>query len=71
METIPKPHRSHNWLWIAGLWLGLAVFDATQMIFAMRHEGMNHSWARMFFATARPRRASGNSIAMKLLRRSS
>jgi two-component system LytT family sensor kinase len=50
METIPKPHRSHNWLWIAGLWLGLAVLDATQMIFAMRHEGMNHSWARMFFA---------------------
>ncbi len=52
MATITKSHRSYTWFWIAGLWLGIATWDATQMVFAMRHEGMNHSWGRLFFALA-------------------
>jgi two-component system, LytTR family, sensor kinase len=41
--------RPYNWLWIAGLWAGLGILDATQNVFAMRHEGMHHAWLRMFF----------------------
>jgi two-component system LytT family sensor kinase len=41
---------SHKrWLWIASLWSGIALFDATQTVFAMRAEGMHHAWARLFF----------------------
>jgi two-component system LytT family sensor kinase len=41
--------RAYNWLWIAGLWAGLGILDATQNVFAMRHEGMHHSWVKLFF----------------------
>jgi signal transduction histidine kinase len=41
--------RAYNWFWIAGLWAGLGILDATQTSFAMRQEGMHHSWVRMFF----------------------
>ncbi|HEY0746933.1 MAG TPA: histidine kinase [Steroidobacteraceae bacterium] len=50
MEILPKTHRSYTWFWIAGLWLSLAIWDATQNVFAMRSEGMHHSWVKMFFA---------------------
>jgi two-component system, LytTR family, sensor kinase len=46
----PANGRSYNWLWIAGLWLSLGILDATQNVFAMRHEGMHHSWVKMFLA---------------------
>jgi two-component system LytT family sensor kinase len=44
--------RSYNWLWIAGLWAGLAILDASQNVFAMRHEGMHHSWLKLFICLA-------------------
>jgi two-component system LytT family sensor kinase len=44
--------RSYNWFWIVGLWAGLGILDATQNVFAMRHEGMHHSWLRLFFCLA-------------------
>jgi two-component system, LytTR family, sensor kinase len=44
--------RAYNWFWIAGLWAGLGILDATQNVFAMRHEGMHHSWLRLFFCLA-------------------
>jgi len=47
METAPRPN-SYNWFWIASLWAGLAILDATQNVFAMRHEGMHHSWLKLF-----------------------
>jgi two-component system, LytTR family, sensor kinase len=47
METAARPH-SYNWLWIVSLWAGLAVLDATQNVFAMRHEGMHHVWMKVF-----------------------
>jgi two-component system, LytTR family, sensor kinase len=41
--------RAYNWFWIAGLWAGLGILDATQNVFAMRFEGMHHSWVKLFF----------------------
>jgi two-component system LytT family sensor kinase len=37
-----------QWFWIASIWLGLALFDATQTVFVMRSEGMHHAWGRLF-----------------------
>ena len=48
METAARP-TSYNWLWIASLWAALAVVDATNNVFAMRHEGMHHVWLKVFF----------------------
>jgi two-component system LytT family sensor kinase len=47
MQTAARPN-SYNWFWIAALWAGLAVLDATQNVFAMRHQGMNHVWTKVF-----------------------
>src|ERR1700729_1576790 len=47
METAARPN-TYNWLWIASLWAGLAILDATQNIFAMRHAGMHHAWMKLF-----------------------
>ena len=47
METAARPN-SFNWLWIASLWAVLAVLDAAQNVFAMRHEGMHHAWMKLF-----------------------
>ena len=45
----PRVDKSYNWYWIAGLWAGLGVLGATQDVFAMRSEGMHHSWVKLFF----------------------
>jgi two-component system LytT family sensor kinase len=42
--------KSRLWLWIASIWFGIGLFDATQTVFVMRSEGMHHAWARLFFA---------------------
>ena len=47
METAARPN-SYKWFWIASLWAGLAILDATQNVFAMRHEGMHHAWMKLF-----------------------
>jgi two-component system LytT family sensor kinase len=41
--------KPYNWYWIAGLWAGLGILGATQDVFAMRFEGMHHSWVKLFF----------------------
>jgi two-component system, LytTR family, sensor kinase len=51
METPARPN-SYNWLWIASLWAGLAIVDATHNVFAMRHEGMHHVWTKVFLVLA-------------------
>jgi two-component system, LytTR family, sensor kinase len=48
MQTPARPN-AYNWLWIAALWAGLAILDATQNVFAMRLAGMHHSWVKLFF----------------------
>jgi len=37
-----------QWLWIAAIWSGVGLFDATQTVFVMRSEGMHHAWGRLF-----------------------
>lgn len=40
---------SSRWLWIAAIWFGIGLFDATQTVFTMRAAGMHHAWVRLFF----------------------
>jgi two-component sensor histidine kinase len=37
-----------RWFWIAAIWFGIGLFDATQNVFVMRAEGMHHAWAQLF-----------------------
>lgn len=37
-----------RWLWIATIWFGVGLFDATQTVFTMRAEGMHHAWVLLF-----------------------
>lgn len=40
---------SSRWIWIAAIWFGVGLFDATQTVFTMRAAGMHHAWIRLFF----------------------
>jgi two-component system LytT family sensor kinase len=40
--------RTSGWLWIVSIWGGIALFDATQTVLAMRAEGMHHNWTELF-----------------------
>lgn len=42
MSTLPTR------LWIAAVWFGLALFDATQNVFLMKTAGMHHAWIELF-----------------------
>ena len=37
-----------RWFWIAAIWSGVGLFDATQTVFVMRAEGMHHAWRWLF-----------------------
>jgi two-component system, LytTR family, sensor kinase len=37
-----------RWLWIAAIWSGIALFDATQTVVVMHAEGMHHAWGYLF-----------------------
>jgi two-component system, LytTR family, sensor kinase len=39
------------WIWIASIWFGLGLFDATQTVLVMRSEGMHHAWITLFVTT--------------------
>jgi two-component sensor histidine kinase len=39
---------SSQWRWIAFLWLGFALVNATQIVAGMRAVGMQHAWTRLF-----------------------
>jgi two-component system, LytTR family, sensor kinase len=43
--------KSSERIWIASIWLGIALFQATQTVVVMRAEGMHHPWARLFTTT--------------------
>ena len=49
MDLTGKRFESTRWLWIAAIWGGIGLFDATQNVFVMRAEGMHHYWVRLFF----------------------
>jgi two-component system LytT family sensor kinase len=44
-----KLSESPRWLWIAAIWSGVGLFDATQTVFVMRAEGMHHLWVRLYW----------------------
>jgi uncharacterized membrane-anchored protein YhcB (DUF1043 family) len=48
METLPTRSQSPRWFWIAAIWAGVGLFDATQTVFVMRAEGMHHNWPQLF-----------------------
>jgi two-component system LytT family sensor kinase len=50
MDSPRKLSESPRWFWIAALWAGFGLFDATQTVFVMRAEGMHHSWRRLFLS---------------------
>ena len=37
-----------RWPWIAGIWGGVGLVDATQTVISMQSMGMHHAWARLF-----------------------
>ena len=43
-----RADRSYRWSWIAALWSGFALIDATQTVLMMRAEGMHHPWPKLF-----------------------
>ncbi len=45
---MPRPSESPRWYWIASIWFGIGLFDATQTVFVMRAEGMHHNWIQLF-----------------------
>ena len=47
MEANYIPFRSRRWLWIALIWFGFGLIDATQTVLVMRAEGMHHAWVAL------------------------
>ena len=47
-QTSRWPQSKWLWLWIAAIWSGVGLFDATQTVFVMRSEGMHHAWGLLF-----------------------
>jgi two-component system LytT family sensor kinase len=43
-----RSQHKQRWVWIASIWLGFGLVDATQTVFVMRSEGMHHAWVRLF-----------------------
>jgi len=48
MDATKIRPQAPQWLWVGAIWLGLALFDATQNVVVMRAEGMQHAWVRLF-----------------------
>src|SRR5258708_622890 len=48
MGQIRAHSESPRWFWIAAIWSCVGLCDATQTVFAMRAEGMQHAWANLF-----------------------
>jgi two-component system LytT family sensor kinase len=48
-EGIPIGTSPSRWPWIAAIWFGIGLFDATQTVFTMRAAGMHHAWIRLFY----------------------
>jgi two-component system, LytTR family, sensor kinase len=51
MDAQPNRSRSHRWIWIASIWLGFGLIDATQTVVMMHAEGMHHPWSKLFLTS--------------------
>ena len=40
-----------QWMWVAAIWFGFALLDATQLVVAMYSMGMQHAWLKLFVTT--------------------
>ena len=49
MNLESRRARTPQWLWVASVWLGVGLFDATQTVVVMRSEGMHHAWTALYF----------------------
>ena len=38
---------SPRWVWVGGIWTGIALFDATETVLSMHAAGMHHAWLRL------------------------
>jgi len=47
MDAIAARARS-RWPWIAAVWTGVGLIDASQTVFPMRALGMHHAWVSLF-----------------------
>lgn len=52
MERGQTEHQTPRWYWIGAIWLGIALWDATQTVVVMRSEHMHHRWAYLFLTMA-------------------
>jgi hypothetical protein len=52
MEKEPTGQRAPRWYWIAAIWMGIALWDATQTVVVMRAEHMHHRWSYLFVTVA-------------------
>jgi len=50
MHSTARPVET-KWFWIAAIWGGIGLLDASQTVFVMRAEGMQHYWGRLYFTT--------------------
>ena len=48
-QTVSRVSKSRERVWTASIWLGIALFYATQTVFVMRLEGMHHAWVTLYF----------------------
>lgn len=48
MDAPPTRSGPPRWFWIASIWGGIGLFDATQTVLTMRSMGMHHYWTRLF-----------------------
>lgn len=49
MSSTSTPLRTAvTWPYFAAVWMGLALFDATQTVVVMHSEGMHHAWGKLF-----------------------
>lgn len=48
MERAQAVQPGPRWYWIGAIWLGLALWDATQTVVVMRSEHMHHRWTYLF-----------------------
>jgi two-component sensor histidine kinase len=49
--TATTYYSTTGWRYVAGAWLALGIFDASQTVISMRAMGMQHAWFTLFFVT--------------------
>jgi two-component system LytT family sensor kinase len=48
MHALRIGYEPPRWFWVAAIWTGVGLFDATQTVFVMRAQGMQHAWLQLF-----------------------